>query len=65
MIDHQPARPVSCMRRQPTEMDGIITAIEKRAPIVEKIADEKFAITNTNNCQNQYAEREDLPLKFA
>ena len=41
------------MRRQPTAIDGTITAIEKIAPIVEKIADETFAATNTNNCQNQ------------
>jgi hypothetical protein len=53
------------MRRQPTAIDGMIIAIEKRAPIVGKIADEKFATTNTNNCQNQYAERDDLPLKLA
>jgi hypothetical protein len=43
----------------------MIIAIEKSAPMVEKIAEEKFAATSTNNCQNQYAEREDLPLKFA
>jgi hypothetical protein len=46
-------------------MDGTITASEKRAPSVEKIADEKFATTNTNNCQNQYADLDDLPLKLA
>jgi hypothetical protein len=40
-------------------------ATPKSDPIVEKIADAKFAATSTNNCQNQYAERDDLPLKFA
>jgi hypothetical protein len=53
------------MRRQPIAIEGMIIAIENSAPIVEKIADERFAATNTNNCQNQYAEREDLPLKVA
>ncbi len=53
MIDHQPARPVSCMRRQPIAIEGTIIAIEKRVPIVEKIADEKFAAITTNNSQNQ------------
>lgn len=53
------------MRRQPAAIDGIIIAIEKRVPTVEKMADAKFAATSTNNCQNQYAEREALPLKFA
>jgi hypothetical protein len=53
------------MRRHPTAIDGIIIATPKIDPIVEKIADEKFAATNTNNCQNQYADRDDLPLKFA
>jgi len=43
----------------------MIIAIENSAPIVEKIADERLAAISTNNCQNQYAERDDLPLKLA
>jgi hypothetical protein len=41
------------MRRQPIAIEGMIIAIEKSAPIVGKIADERFATTNANNCQNQ------------
>jgi hypothetical protein len=56
---------VSCIRRHPTAIDGTIIATEKKAPSVEKIADDKLAATTTNNSQYQYADREDLPLKFA
>ena len=46
-------------------MDGIIIAIAKRVPIDEKIAEAKLDATTTNSSQNQYADRDDLPLKLA
>jgi len=65
IIDHQPARPVSCIRRQPIAIEGMIIAIETRVPKDEKIADEKSVAITLNRVQYQYAEREALPLKFA
>ena len=56
---------MSCIRRQPTAIAGTIKAIETRVPKVEKIADETSVAIALKRVQYQYAEREDLPLKFA
>jgi hypothetical protein len=44
---------MSCIRRQPTEIDGMIMAIETRVPKVEKIADETSVAIKLNRVQYQ------------